>query len=462
MNIIKHIGLLLIIFTLIEGNLFAQTPGQNVVFNAGKAEIVLEDHLHHPFYWWPNTLLNYPILFNEVVPIEELVLIDEQTGKQQPFQLTELEKTSEGKLKAVIHFMSDLPSGGKRVFTLKKGIPETCPAIRVESQGKEIMVQSDKLTVWIPSSQTGSSEETVPGPVSGIAQDVNKRMGQSHFNLEGRILKTIKSSVINQGALFTDVNVNYQFTDGANYQADIRCIKGYDFIEIKEEMNGFSDQEKCEWEIDWSGFSPLYRQAPNHPHFQNEPYLPATEKSGFGRYEWEKIDQKNLSGHTGLIYTNDSTKIPFSIDAFGNWPAEKIVTSTVFWDDKSMQSVGVFVNNVSGWDDKKYPVWFVSEKLSISFYYRNKQLLWKIPVVNGSRSTAISCYNHQKDIDYMNDLEQKYQPQQHPSGFTYRVHMSQLSHNTFLQNRYGTISLDKIKDWVLTYPDSLRAWTGYF
>jgi hypothetical protein len=454
MNFFKQIGLFITFFILYSVTLSAQSPSQQVVFSSGKAEITLEDHLHHPFYWWPNTLLSYPIIFNEDVPVKELVLVDGLTGKQQVFQLTEVGKTLSGKTTAVLHFISDLPSGGKKVFILKRGTPENFPAISVVDKGKDIVVQTDKLTVWIPSSQSGSSE-TIPGPVLGIAQEIDKRMGQSHFNSGKKELKKIETKVDNQGPLFTDVIVNYLFTDGATYRADIRCIKGYEFIEIKEQMNGFPGSEKCDWEIDWNGFTPTHRQAPNHPQFNNEPYIPATKVPGFGRYAWETIDQKNLAGHTGIIYSKDDTKIPFGINTYGNWPAETTVTSSVFWDEKSMQSVGVFMNNSSGWDDQEYPIWHTSGKLSVGFYYQNKKFSWKYPVINGNRSTALSCYNHHEDIDYMNDLEQKYQPQHHPSGFTYRVHLSQLSHNTYLQNRYGTISLDKIKDWVLTYPDTL-------
>jgi len=451
---LKPIGLLLAFFISFSCNLLAIGTKQQVVFSSGKAEIILEDHLNHPFYWWPNTLLNYPVLFNEAISVDELVLIDGKTGIQQPFQITGLGKSSGGKTEAVIHFMSDLPSGAKRVFILQKGVPEKFPSIRVENKGDEIMVQSDKLTLWMPASSEGSTG-VIPGPVLSIAQDINQRLGQSHFNTNGKVLRSITSSVTNQGPVFTDINVNYLFTDGATYNAGIRCIKGYEFVEIKEQMNGFSDNEKGDWEIDWKGFSPTHRQAPNHPHYNNEPYIPARKETGFGRFAWETINQTMLEGHLGIIYSADESKIPFEINIYGNYPAEKTVTSSLFWDEKSMQSVGIFMNNASGWDDQQYAIWHITGKLNVSFYYKNGQFSWKYPLVNGKRSTGLSCYNHQKDIDFMTDLEQKYQPQQHPSGFTYRAHMSQLSHNNFLQNRYGTINLDKIKDWVLTYPDSL-------
>ena len=453
-SFLKRTGVFLALYISLSCNLPAINPYHQVVFSSGKAEIILEDHLRHPFYWWPNTLLNYPVVFNEEVRVGGLILIDGKTGIQQPFQITGLGKTPDGKTTAVIHFMSDLPSGGKKVFILQIGVPEKFPSIRVESMGDEIMVQSDKLTVWMPASSEGSAG-IIPGPVFSIAQERNKRMGQSHFNSGGKVLKKIESAITNQGPLFTDVNVNYLFNDGAIYKAEIRCIKGCEFIEIKEQMSGFTDKEKGEWEIDWKGFSPTHRQAPNHPHFNNEPYIPAKKEPGFGRFAWETINQTMLEGHLGTIYSEDESKIPFEINTYGNYPAEKTVTSALFWNEKSLQSVGIFMNNASGWDDQQYAIWHITGKLSVSFYYKKGQFSWKYPLVNGKRSTSLSCYNHQKDIDYMNDLELKYQPQQHPSGFTYRVHMSKLSHNNFLQNRYGTITLDKIKDWVLTYPDSL-------
>ena len=349
--------------------------------------------------------------------------------------------------------MSDLPSGGKKVLSLEKGAPESFSMIHTEKGNQEIRLQSDKLAVWIPASQ-GEAPGNLPGPVLGLAEEGNKRMGNSRFNAGKKKLKEITTVITNRGPLFVDARIDYRFTDGAAYHADIRCIKGYDFIEIKEQMEGFSDDEKAAWEIDWTGFTPTHRQAPNHPHFNNEPYIPATDKPGFGRYAWETVGQTMLSGHTGMIYSPDETLIPFKVDIFGNWPAERTVTSSVFWDEKSRQSVGVFMNNSAGWNDNEYAIWHASGKLSVSFYYDKGNFSWKYPVADGKRSTAISCYDHQKDIDYMRDLEKKYQPQQHPLGFPYRVHMSQMSHNSFLQNRYGTIHLNKIKDWVLTYPTS--------
>ena len=33
------------------------SSGNTLLFKEGKATIIVEDHLSHPLYWWPTTLL---------------------------------------------------------------------------------------------------------------------------------------------------------------------------------------------------------------------------------------------------------------------------------------------------------------------------------------------------------------------------------------------------------------------
>ncbi len=79
-SFLKCAGVFLVLYISLSCNLPAINPYHQVVFSSGKAEIVLEDHLHHPFYWWPNTLLNYPVVFNEEVRVGGLILIDGKSG----------------------------------------------------------------------------------------------------------------------------------------------------------------------------------------------------------------------------------------------------------------------------------------------------------------------------------------------------------------------------------------------
>jgi hypothetical protein len=437
----KYVALAFV-FVLVSQGVTGTNP---VIFRSGKAEISFRDHLHHEFYWWPNTLLSYPVVFEEPVSENELVLLDRETGEQVPFQFGEWEKTSEGKTKAVLFLMADLPPGGAFGFILKKGKAKVFPKVKIEQRDHEITVQTDKLTVLFPASQRGETG-FLPGPVSGISQNGKARMGRSVFQPGQKKLEQLNSKIISDGPLFAELEMSYRFTDGSTYKTNIRCINSYDFIELKEEMNGFPKGGQTCWEINWDNFSPTHRQAPNHPYGtpKNEP--------GFKRYDWEKIDQNMLNSHHGITYAGNDGKIPFEIGIYGNWPAERVVTSSVFWDEKSMQSVGAFMQDASFWDDKEYSIWHVSGKLNIRFYCQEGKFRWNYPVFDGKRSSAISCYPHQNDIGYMDELEQLSSPKKpHP-----RTKISQLSYNTFIQNRHSTIDLNRVKDWDLSYPKPLK------
>ncbi len=74
---------------------------------------VLNDALEHPFYWWPRTLLTYPIEFKEPVDFSQLILTRVDTKEAIPFQFSEVEKDQNGLQTATLNFFSDLPSGAR-------------------------------------------------------------------------------------------------------------------------------------------------------------------------------------------------------------------------------------------------------------------------------------------------------------------------------------------------------------
>lgn len=451
------IGLLLLPFTM------ASAAVPQVRFENGRAVFVLKDELHHPFYWWPKTLLNYEISFDSQPDTKYFTLKDKETGQAVPFQFSDFRKTKDGRQTATLSLISDLPSGGSRTFVLAKDQPgQTFSGPRDTKEGESILIKTNKLNIRIPGSMSVSGE--IPGPVMQAYPLQQTPAGKSVFLPGTRKVRKIETEKLESGPLFVTYAITYLFSDSATYKATVKCIQDYDFVELKEEISGIRPEEKVLWKLNWTGFQPTHRQAPNHPFGQpgtiiqsgSSPQAQTYSASpGFGRFNWETIDQTRLNYHHGIMPDGENGKIPFEIGNFEPWPAERTLTSTLFWDEKNGHSVGIFANDLSYWNDHDYSIWHSSKILNIRFYYRDKQLSWEFPLSEGSRSTAISCYPHQLDIDYMNKLEEKNKPQQHPFGFTYKAEISQLSHNAFLQNRYGTIHLDKVKNWQLTYPDSL-------
>ena len=49
-----------------------------------RIRFVLQDLLDHPFYWWPTTLLTYPLEFRQPIELDRLVLTRTDTGETVP------------------------------------------------------------------------------------------------------------------------------------------------------------------------------------------------------------------------------------------------------------------------------------------------------------------------------------------------------------------------------------------
>ena len=261
-------------------------------YENGEATIELKDYLDHPFYWWPKTLLSYPIRFEQSVDLDQLVLIDQVTNKQVPFQLSDVSNEPSG-ISGVLHLISDLPSNGVKKFILKQGEPEAFTPLNV-SADEHLQVDTDVLSVQLP---LKSTQENLPGPIVAFKQKAGEWMGRSVFEPGEREIRSLKSTVVDKGPLFVKVIVDYEFNDGATYRAEVRCVRGYEFVEIKEWMEGFEDGKDTYWRIYWDGFTPTHRQAPNHPW---TPYKGENKEPGFNRYTWERIDQMLLGNHHGV------------------------------------------------------------------------------------------------------------------------------------------------------------------
>src|SRR5262249_23300292 len=85
----------------------------------GSLQFALHDDINLPFYSWPRTLLSYSVDFSAShIRQNQLQLIDDATGKQTPFQLSDITE-SNGELKfATLNFFSDLKPGATNSFTL--------------------------------------------------------------------------------------------------------------------------------------------------------------------------------------------------------------------------------------------------------------------------------------------------------------------------------------------------------
>ena len=129
------------------------------------SRFVLEDVLEHPFYWWPRTLLRYPIESDVAIDPSRWDLRNAETGEAVPFQFSGGTRAADGSHRATLKFFSDLPSGGRREFILSAAATPVrhAPQVKEHRDGDTIVLDSGAVRVRIPASRKVRGD--APGPV---------------------------------------------------------------------------------------------------------------------------------------------------------------------------------------------------------------------------------------------------------------------------------------------------------
>ena len=195
----------------------------------------------------------------------------------------------------------------------------------------------------------------------------------------------------------------------------------------------------------WAGFAATHRQAPNHP------YPTSGKIHKYVDYPWERVGEPWPEYPLPLV----NGELPFDLGIYETWTAFRTGTFGNFWDERSGDALGVFIDKAEDWQDHEYTDHVESEKLRVKYFYRENQLSWVWPIAQGSRSTCVAFYDHAKDEQAMHEIE-KAALGVTKDGVTYSVGLIYGSYAHFLQNRYGTLDLNCVKDWQLSYPETER------
>ncbi|MDD4921623.1 MAG: fibronectin type III domain-containing protein [Bacteroidales bacterium] len=429
---------------------FPEQDKQVRKWSDGGVLISLNDYMNLPGMVWPQTLLEYPVDFTARPVIEgELQLVDQISNQAIPFQLTKMIKV-DGKIKsAVLCFLSDLPSGAKKSFklALKADLPglkmSVFPnAVSVLLQGKEVIISNGLLNVKIPA--PGVYNQLISPIVQFGSQ--GKWLGHSVMpaNLQ---LKKMEVREVEKGALLAEYLIDYQFEGGKSFQLRLSLASSMEYLETEESMLGFKEADSLSWKLVWDNFNPEIRYCPNRPGAPSD-----KTKRGYGNFAWEPIGgsdgNPSKMTHPNMPYdqrNQPNGMLPFKIAPYHNWMTWWRLPLAAFWNEKTGQSIGLFIKDFEKWVDPAYPVWGSKDNLSVHFFYKNKEgLSWSMPLVEGKRSLALTIYDHQKDIQISDQTNEA------------QVYVD------YLRRWYGWISLNKTKDWILDYKSGKPAHPLYF
>jgi hypothetical protein len=412
---------------------------------SGRIHFVLYDPLEHPFYWWPRTLLRYPVEFDQPVDLRRMALTRVDTGERIPIQFSEVVRDRAGARSATLNFFSDLPSGARREFVLSttNSMAADQPLVREHKEGRTIILDSGVMSVRIPSSQ--KIQDDAPGPIIQVSRG-GLWFGSSTLRFADDRVTRITARRLAEGPLFIAYELSYETKGGARYVARIQCDGGIEFIRFQEDMEGLRPGMRGTIISTWYGLGVTHRQAPNHP-------FPLSDQvRSYDDYPWERID----APWTFEPRVLPDGRLPFALGVYERAPGNfRTGTFANFWNQHSGDALGIFIDKVDAWQDHQYAYEVGSPTLQVRYHYQDGKLLWKWPLARGRRSTCIAFYDHAKDQLAMRQLERCFQTVQQ-DGFSYGVPLTFTSHTLFLQNRYGSLDLNRVKDWVLEYPDGAR------
>lgn len=417
----------------------------------GSLEFRLEDHIHYTLYSWPMTPVTYRVDFSgDSVRAEELFLLFDST--QTPYQLSDMICRDDGTLlSADVTFMTDLPSGGSRIFRLKKGTPVAFEyPVTITETDDFIRLSNALIQVKLPKSC--EFPQNPSGPVMAL-NDNNDWVGSSTLISDGRKVIQIKTSCVESGAVFAHFRVEYIFEGNGSYRADIVLYDGLDFVMLDEQVSGIDSDEQIFWRFDLCGFEPTHRYAPNNPgKLREDPnYLT------FEDYPWHKIDEPYVDSFThpmDLPTVGEHGELPFRLNVFETQNAVARNKNACFWDERSGQSVGIFLRRSENWDNERYDIFTSWDGSAIKYFYENNSLWWRFPVANGTRSIGLTVYDHEKDKQCFVDVIERLKGFE---GFPApEIGLFAVSYSNYLENWYNTLNLNKVKDYTLLYPKEAR------
>ncbi|WP_145928601.1 hypothetical protein OH491_04595 [Termitidicoccus mucosus] len=447
--------------------------------DTGALQFVIEDHIDSPVYHWPRTLVSYEVEFGGAAPrMEELALVRQPSGVAEPMQFSEVAMSPDGTLRhARVNFFCDLPPGAKRVFELRRRTAGEAPAAALPADarasssgagGGVIEAGTGRLSVKIPGSRVFAPGEPVPAPIMALKRGAGW-LGDNRLVAGTRTISRLETVPLAEGELFHAYKLTYHFSGGARYTTTLRVVAGYDFIECDEEIRGLSEADNARVEMRWTNFAPTHRYAAHGVpegtlalfHQRAGRWLGFTEP--MVTTDWEE-DPKWIAPN---LEENVFEEMLFRLSPYSGNGVREASPAVSFWNDaKDGEELGLFVLDALRWQDGQYMIWQPSTALQVRFRADRETgvLCWTWPLREGSRNTGIALGDavaNQRTADGILRLYEKASAKGDgvfrgggmaltiggDAHFPYRYTQAQRAWR-------GALNLDRVKDWVLAYPEN--------
>src|SRR5690606_28342104 len=103
-----------------------------------------------------------------------------------------------------------------------------------------LTLTTGEIWVQIPSSRRQPA--IVPGPVTCVSRNGKDWFGKSKL-FGNKKVNRIETTIVEHGELFITACVQYNFEKGGSYKAFVKAVKGMDFVELDEKVEGITLQD---------------------------------------------------------------------------------------------------------------------------------------------------------------------------------------------------------------------------
>jgi len=210
------------LFLVLLPVLFAQG-----VSNAAEQQEVLARFSFHDYLKrdWQNELVFFK-LDSKLANRKDLVLLDPQ---QQPVSYQWSHENS-----GEIAFLASVPSFSNLEYTLVKGNPQFHVGFKANGLAEAFEVANDQIAIRLNRGQKALQE----GPIGGVRLTSGKWVGSGTLNLPNPPVKH-ELRVLEEGAIYADVESDYVLPDNGFWKLRIRLIAGEPVVLVDEKFNGF-------------------------------------------------------------------------------------------------------------------------------------------------------------------------------------------------------------------------------
>lgn len=201
-------------------------------------EFVVKDSMHHTQFQWPETLLTWDAEFNEGLKPEAVIMTD-NTGKEIPFQLWDVETKAGFLRRAKVSVLSSLAPGEEKRFCLQAGMPALEEALDFDisfAGNRDLFVLQYR----------------------GITFRAVCSCREKSWTCTER------------GSLFSDYSIRAVLDGGAEYSVRLRLMRNIPFFELEEDIL-VGQQESMELVLE--GYDPDRRYSWCRPEEKIDQYL---------------------------------------------------------------------------------------------------------------------------------------------------------------------------------------------